>query len=280
LQTAFPDVIPKIRPLAVNKTIADPQWLAGFVSKILIWYMGIRYYSTPSLVLNKRVKEKKALQQMSQSTSIVFWGKNLTSTVRMGRFTKQVRNMIELPPYQKSVIIGLILSDGWLRFSSKTNKNAHLGLKQSLAHSDYIWFVFSILSHYCDNLPTLRLGKKGEKSHWSLEIVTRALPCFTELHSIFYVDGVKIIPHNIYDILTPVALAHLIMGDGSARSHGLVLCTDSFTIPEIVKLMNVLLIKYQLDCIFRFHTPTQPRIYIKEGSMPFAKTDCKALHVF
>jgi hypothetical protein len=33
--------------------------------------MGIRYYSTPSLVLNKRVKEKKALQQMSQSTSLV-----------------------------------------------------------------------------------------------------------------------------------------------------------------------------------------------------------------
>jgi hypothetical protein len=66
LQTAFPDVIPKIRPLVVNKTIADPQWLAGFA-----FNMGIRYYSTPSLVLNKRVEEKKALQQMSQSTSIV-----------------------------------------------------------------------------------------------------------------------------------------------------------------------------------------------------------------
>jgi hypothetical protein len=32
LKTAFPDVIPKIRPLVMNKTIADPQWLAGFVA--------------------------------------------------------------------------------------------------------------------------------------------------------------------------------------------------------------------------------------------------------
>jgi len=32
LKTAFPDVIPKIRPLVKNKTIADPQWLAGFAA--------------------------------------------------------------------------------------------------------------------------------------------------------------------------------------------------------------------------------------------------------
>jgi hypothetical protein len=81
------------------------------------------------------------------------------------------------------------------------------------------------------------------------------------------VNKVKVIPEDIYNLLTPVALAHLIMGDGSVRSYGLVLCTDSFTIPEVVKLMNVLLIRYQLDCIFRLHTPTQPRIYIRSGSI-------------
>ena len=94
------------------------------------------------------------------------------------------------------------------------------------------------------------------------------MPCFTELYSLFYSDGVKVIPENIYELLTPVALAHLIMGDGSSSRHGLLLCTDSFTIPEVVKLMNVLIIRYQLNCTLRFHTPTQPRIYIKEGSLP------------
>ena len=91
------------------------------------------------------------------------------------------------------------------------------------------------------------------------------MPCMTELHSIFYPNGIKVIPQNIYNMLTPVALAHLIMGDGSAQRHGLIICTDSYTIPEVVRLMNVFMIRYRLDCTLRFHTPTQPRIYIREG---------------
>lgn len=58
---------------------------------------------------------------------------------------------------------------------------------------------------------------------------TRVLPCFTELHVLFYKDKKKIIPDNIYDLLTPVALAHWVMGDGQVRTNGLRLCTDSFT---------------------------------------------------
>lgn len=38
-----------------------------------------------------------------------------------------------------------------------------------------------------------------------------------KLHSLFYPKGVKIIPKNIYELLTPVSLAHLIMGHGSVQ---------------------------------------------------------------
>jgi len=74
------------------------------------------------------------------------------------------------------------------------------------------------------------------------------MPCLTELHSLFYPDGVKIIPNNIYELLTPVALAHLIMGDGSAHKSGLYICTDSYHITDVVRLINVLIIKYRLEC--------------------------------
>jgi hypothetical protein len=37
--------------------------------------------------------------------------------------------MIKLAPYQNSVVIGLLLSDGWLSFASKINKNARLGFE-------------------------------------------------------------------------------------------------------------------------------------------------------
>lgn len=106
---------------------------------------------------------------------MVVWGTNLTSTVGMGRFTKVVRNMIKLPSYQKSAMVGLILSDGWLRFSSKSHKSPHVGFTQSLAHSDYVWFVFSLLSPYCDNMPLFRQGIRAGIPFYGLEIVTRAL---------------------------------------------------------------------------------------------------------
>ena len=119
---------------------------------------------------------------------------------------------------------------------------------------------------------------------------TRGLPCFNELRSLFYINRVKIVPKDIYNLLTPVALAHLIMGDGVAKQFGLIICTDvppssrklpytiygiggtgwggSYNIVDVVRLMNVLIIRYNLDCTIRFHTPTQPRIYIRQSSMP------------
>jgi hypothetical protein len=63
--------------------------------------------------------------------------------------------MVKLVPYTRDIIIGLLLSDGWLTFTSKTNKNARLGFQQSLAHASYVLFVFNKLSHYCSS--SLRL---------------------------------------------------------------------------------------------------------------------------
>jgi len=57
------------------------------------------------------------------------------------------------------------------------------------------------------------------------------------------------------------------MGDGSARSHGLTFCTDSYSVSEVVGLINILIIRYRLDCASRYHTPTQPRIFISNRYM-------------
>ena len=75
------------------------------------------------------------------------------------------------------------------------------------------------------------------------------MPCFTELYSMFYFNKKKILPQNIYDNFTPVALAHWVMGSGiKLQGRGLRLCAYSFSIPEVVTLMNVLIIKYRLVC--------------------------------
>jgi hypothetical protein len=101
------------------------------------------------------------------------------------------------------------------------------------------------------------------------------MPCLTELHSLFYPAGKKEISYNIYELLTPVAFTHLIMGDGSSSRSGLVLCTDSYKLIDVIRLMNVLIIRYRLECKLRYHTPTQPRIYIRECSIPLLRTILK-----
>jgi hypothetical protein len=53
---------------------------------------------------------------------------------------------------------------------------------------------------------------------------------------------------------------------------GLIICTDSYTLPDILRLMNVLIIRYELECSLRYHTPTQPRIYIRQRSMPLLRS--------
>ena len=178
--------------------------------------------------------------------------------------------MVQLAPYQYSVIIGLLLSDDWLIFASKTNKNSRLGFSQSAAHGEYFWFVFFSLSHYCSSYPIVRIRSRFEQETIGLQFFTRSMPCLTELHSLFYPNGVKIIPNNIIELLIPVALAHMIMEDGSVQRHGLIICTNSYSIEDVVRLMNVLIIRYRLECTIHLKRQNKMEylIYIQQGYMP------------
>jgi len=104
---------------------------------------------------------------------------------------------------------------------------------------------------------------------------TRTMSCLTALHSLFYVNNVKIIPHNIYELLTPVALAHMIMGDGSVERHGLIICTNSYSIEDVVRLMNVIVNATRFECNLRLKKQNQKieyMIYIRQRSMPLLRT--------
>jgi LAGLIDADG DNA endonuclease family/Cytochrome c oxidase subunit III len=233
-----------------------------------------------SLVLPPATTLKKTSikhKSESKTTDLVVWVKNLWSGISTRKLTSQELKMFKLPLYQKSVIVGLLLSDGWLTYASANNKNARLGFEQSYSRSDYVWFVFHALSHYCSSFPVLKISgcfAGGNPKFSSLKFTTRSLPCFSDLHNLFYSNKTKIIPHNIYDLLTPVALAHTTMGDGTIASNGLRICTDSFSAPEVVILMNVLMIKYRLDCTL-FMDRGRPRIYISAKSIKLLESIVK-----
>jgi hypothetical protein len=62
--------------------------------------------------------------------------------------------------------------------------------------------------HYCRSVPHLTTGVRNGVRFFALEFYTRALPCITALFSLFYENGVKVIPATIFELLTPIALAH------------------------------------------------------------------------
>ena len=83
--------------------------------------------------------------------------------------------------------------------------------------------------------------------HYGLSFTTRSLDCVTELYDLFYQDGKKIVPKNLYELLTWEGLVHWIEGDGT-YSSGITLQTQCFTLEEVVFIINVLIIKFGLEC--------------------------------
>lgn len=138
--------------------------------------------------------------------SLVLWGSNLSSTAGT-KYTKYLLSIINLPNDIKSIIVGIILSDGHMAINSK-GKNAYLILNQSLAKSAYVYFVFSFLSHYCQSYPKLSVSYRLGRPSYILRIATRSMPCITELYNNYYLNKIKMIKPLIYFDLTPIALAH------------------------------------------------------------------------
>ena len=88
----------------------------------------------------------------------------LTFSLRLGIKTTEGGSYItHISLYVRGVIVGLILSDAYIRFPSLKSKNARLEFTQSLAHFDYFWHIFLILSPYCSSYPIkrdrIRFGK-------------------------------------------------------------------------------------------------------------------------
>lgn len=120
---------------------------------------------------------------------------------------------------------------------------------------------------FCQSFPSTGTSLRNNKTLYHMAFFTRSLPIFEEYLLLFYKNNKKIVPLDIYNLLTPLALAHWIMGDGQKRTVGLVLCTDSYTIQETVLFISVLILRYNFICTLREVKKNQYRIYISEKSM-------------
>lgn len=195
---------------------------------------------------------------------LVVYGSNLSSTVNYPPYTSIVRYMVNIPSNLKPILVGIVISDAWLQINKAGN--TRLAFKQSIDKLEYFLYVFKQLSHYCSAYPHLTKTNLNGKTFYGISFSTRSYPCFTELYNIFYNKSIKIVPSNLYEILTYEALAHWICCDGTRTYNGITLQTQSFTIKEVAFIVNVLILKFNLKCSIHMQRG-QPTIYISSKSM-------------
>lgn len=172
-------------------------------------------------------------------------------------------------------LVGELLGDGHLRFNKKgidgkpkPNTNAQLAMTlKSKEYVDYLWQ--EVYKPICSNTPphpwpNPKTGKPVTQYHFA----SKALMSLSEIHSQWYIWSdklnkfIKIVPSNIGDLLTPLGLAHWIMGDGywDNTSKTIVICTDNFTLSEVELLITVLKSKFNLTATVQRRTKSNKEI--------------------
>jgi len=138
-------------------------------------------------------------------------------------------------PRQEQIVLGTTLGDGYLRMG-KSSANARLETKSK--DRDYIFWKYRELfsTGLFSHPPKIRpLGA------WLL--YSKCHPIFTELRSLFYPKGRKIVPPEVLENLEPLGLAVWYMDDGSLNPlirksrpgkvyPRVFLCTDNFSHEE------------------------------------------------
>lgn len=137
----------------------------------------------------------------SPETCLVLYGSNLSSTVGSPRYTYNERALVKIPINKRSIFVGIILSDATLQRLNKGG-GARLQFKQKYGQFEYLYLVFFQLSHYCSRGPSVTKAILHNKVHYGLSFTTRSLNCITELYELFYINEKKIVPKNLYELLT------------------------------------------------------------------------------
>lgn len=256
---------------------------AGKHIKPLIWVYDIKDLSLVTGAPFKTKTECAKVLGINRSTVAAYldadklFNKWIFSTIIL---SKQEISKWVVPSEVWEIITGELLGDGHIRYDP---------IKAPLVNGR-LEFTFSTkILHYVKYLKNEALAficTESEPTPWPNASVTgieptqywfstKRLSAISDLHSIWYkeIKGkyVKILPLNIADLLTPLGIAHWIMGDGYFADGCVKICTDNFTEQEVFYLIQVLLDKFSIKATANKRTNTNGkvlwRIRISKSSM-------------
>ncbi len=139
-----------------------------------------------------------------------------------------------LTQYQRSVIIGSLFGDGYIR-TIPGRKNAFLEINHSIIQKKYVDWKYNVLASISGSPPKARKGNEGRIAY---RFYTRQHPELTQLANLFYQKGKKVVPKIHID---SVSLAIWYMDDGSkCRDSDVYLNTQQFTFSDQQYLLEIL----------------------------------------
>ena len=193
------------------------------------------------------------------------------STKGIKRLSFSERASIKLPDEVKEILIGILLGDAHIVRRTSTANSRIVYAQTAVRHKEYFDYVLSFFLPFCVKhyKPQSRIVKdnRTKKTYSAISFTTMQLPCFNEYRELFYELNVKIVPANIYELLTPRGLAFTLMDDGSKHGSGMHISVYGFTNTDLDKLMFTLQDKFNLKCSIHYNRDNKPRIYIFKESM-------------
>lgn len=171
------------------------------------------------------------------------------------------------PSVLSQIMTGILLGDGSL-VKKYVGGGTYLKHAQGLVHWPYLLHLFKVfkdagLVRMDDPSWGKDIGPQGQIYHWA-QFSTVSLISWNSLYTLWYPNGVKVVPSNIFDLLTPIAMAYWFMDDGGWTGKGIHINTNGFTTADVQRLADVLSSKYGLKCSVH----SRNRVYIWAQSAP------------
>lgn len=155
------------------------------------------------------------------------------------------------PSRQFDVIIGSLLGDARLECRSTGIRypvTARLRVHQGEKQKEYVFWKYEVLRDLVSKAP--------RKSSWdnpkrnlhevSWYFHTKSTEELGIIHGCFYKNSVKILPKNIFDVLTPQMMAVWFMDDGSNVGESFTLNTHGFSREEQMRIISYLKCQYAI----------------------------------
>jgi hypothetical protein len=200
------------------------------------------------------------------------------------RLTPHERKSMTVSVSQHEIIVGSMLGD-MCAVRPTPNRNCRLSMNQS--NLSYLLSLAASLSTLVRQPNVTLHNKFGKLGPNTMDI--SFLPCLClvltstangSIRKVLSLDviprtkqGIKIVPTDIADHLTPLGLAHWYMQDGSKTTdNGIIFATLCFSEAEIQLLIQTLSTKLGLNCTQqKMATGNQNALYVRRASIPTFK---------